>query len=94
MAGDINDDGIGDLMVSDPDAAEGAGITHVIFGRTDFVAHIDLPDGDVAVPLDAPLTARASTAVRGSGPMGPKILPRQRPFRKTIRLTTLSGRGS
>ena len=43
-AGDINDDGIGDLVVSDPDAAEGAGITHVIFGRTDFVAHIDLPD--------------------------------------------------
>ena len=43
-AGDINDDGIDDLMVSDPDAAEGAGITHVIFGRTDFVAHIDLPD--------------------------------------------------
>ena len=53
-------------MVSDPDAAEGAGITHVIFGRTDFVAHIDLPDVVMYGPLDAPLTGEGINSVRGS----------------------------
>lgn len=47
-AGDINDDGIGDLLIGAPAAgAEGTGETYVVYGGTDILDRFDASDGTV-----------------------------------------------